>query len=133
MSLFTKEQLHQIRTYFENANRQEEVGLWEGRSGDTLQNDLVNALNDNAPEDAEARRLAYWALSKRADAALIPSFRNWLSQELKGNDAQAIFQLMIGLDNLEEPIFDVSRSGYASFEEELNRRDASRYLNQTDL
>lgn len=89
---------------------------------------IVNTLNESV-YDMESRGSAYFALSKRFNHLLIPSFRKWLQDEIQQDNKEVIFQLMIALDNLEEPVFHPDRSGYASFELELNIRDAKTYLN----
>ena len=131
MVAFSKEELHQIREFFEACNRQEAQSKWQGLAPEELQLELIGQLEQGQDEDDQWRRLAYWALSKRFDKALTVPYQKWLAQALAGSDDQAVYQLMIGLDNLDEPIFDPARTGFASFEVELNRRDASRYLNQT--
>ena len=130
MFAFSKAQLHQLREFFEQINKGQAPELWQGHTAGVLQQQLMDAIDQGLLEDVEANRLAYWALSKRFDPSLVPAYRRWLSKALEQEDEQAIFQLMIGLDNLEEPVFGTDRSGYASFEEALNRRDATRYLNQ---
>ena len=133
MSAFGKQELESIRVFFDALNKGHHSDNWKGKKASHWQQELILAIDQDKLEDSEAYRLAYWALSKRFDPNLVTPFRRWLKRELEGADGQAIFQLMIGLDNLDEPVFDPSRSGYASFEEELNRRDASHYLNHTHL
>ncbi len=96
---------------------------------DALTDYLVNLLDMKMPEDVEQRISAYWALSKRADIALIPKFQNWLKQELSSGSSDTIFQIMIALDNFDEPVFSPDREGgYAAIDTDLNLRDARNYL-----
>ncbi len=82
--------------------------------------------------DSGYRSAAYWALSKRHDGSLLAHFRSWLGHELGQEEPNGLFQLMIALDNLNEPVFAGDRTGYAYHEIELNRRDAKRYLTSFD-
>ena len=80
-------------------------------------------------EDEGSRAVAYWALSKRYDKALIPDFKNWLKIELASKDKTAVYQILIALDNVDEPVFGKDRDGgYAAHETTLNIRDAENYL-----
>ncbi len=84
--------------------------------------------NELYPEEA-LRTTAYWALSKRFKSALVPFFNMCLQEEFEERNNDALFQVMIALDNLEVPVFNSNRSGYSSFEVDLNYRDAKEYLN----
>ena len=48
--------------------------------------------------------------------------------ELENENGIAVFQILIGLDRLDEPVFDKSRTGQAVDETELNIKDAKQYL-----
>ena len=77
----------------------------------------------------ELRLSAYWALSKRFDKNLLPFFRNQLEVEIEVEGAPAVFQLLIAIDNLAEPVFGTDRNGsFSGFDSDLNIRDAKAYL-----
>lgn len=95
-----------------------------------LENIIVEGLNSNFYKATKIRTSAYWALSKQFNIALIPHFKKWLETEIQKNNSGVVFQLMIALDNLEEPIFHRDRMSYSIEEIELNMRDAANYLNQ---
>ena len=98
-----------------------------------LERSILAGLNLGLYDDLESRAVAYWALSKRFNPDLIPYFRNWLSVELNVCQAGPLFQVMIALNNLEEPVFSKNRRVYSFEEIELNVRDARRYLNKKDF
>lgn len=77
--------------------------------------------------DGEGRQQAYWALGKKRDGRLIPFFRDQLRLELR-RDMIAVFQIMIALQDIDEPMFTSDRSGYSADDFELNRQDAESYL-----
>ena len=106
-----------------------ESGLSDLKPGE-LEKIIVEGLNSNFYKGTKIRTSAYWALSKQFNAELIPDFKKWLEMEINKNNAGVVFQLMIALDNLEEPIFNKERSSYSTAEIELNMRDAKNYLNQ---
>lgn len=76
---------------------------------------------------SEYRSLAYWALGKRHDAGNLDYFRQALRREV-GTDMNVAYQIMIALDNLEEPVFGRDRQGYAAMDSEHNKTDALAYL-----
>mgnify|MGYP005997219949 CR=1 FL=1 len=86
---------------------------------------VVQAVEDGGLSERE-RSAAYFALSKCYEPRLIPRFRVWLAREVA--DGGPVFQLMIALDTLEEPVFGADRDGYASRDVERNLVDARRYL-----
>ncbi|MCB1079940.1 MAG: hypothetical protein KDM63_15640 [Verrucomicrobiae bacterium] len=88
---------------------------------------LVKAVADEGGTEAGYRRQAYWALGKRFDPGLIPFFRRQLAVELS-LDLNAAYQIMIALDNLNEPVFSGPRSSQSVEEEDRNRSDAETYL-----
>ncbi|MCP4290781.1 MAG: hypothetical protein GY780_02980 [bacterium] len=93
---------------------------------------IVDNLSEDYSEDISFRSEAYWALSKRFDNTLIPFFRARLKNELSVPGVPAVFQLMIALDNINEPVFGKDRDGsYAAHDVELNIRDARVYLKKT--
>ena len=93
-----------------------------------LEKIIVNGINSEIYNELQIRTSAYWALSKRFNNELIPSFKKWLKMEIEKNNTSPIFQIMIALDNLEESIFNKDRTGYAFDEIELNLKDAKTYL-----
>lgn len=94
-----------------------------------LEKIIVEGLNEGIYKDSDSRTSAYWALSKRHKYDLIPSFKNWLKSELLEENSNAIYQLLIALGNLDEPVFNKDREGgSAIYETELNLRDAQEYL-----
>jgi len=104
-----------------------ESGLTELKPND-LKIQIINGLNNGLYSDSKERISAYWTLSKVHDTNLIPEFRKWLKKEFKKQEPIAVYQLMIALGNLEEPIFNKNRTGSAFNENELNLRDAENYL-----
>ena len=99
---------------------------------DHLEQHVVDGLNKNVYNEIADRINAYWVLGKRFNRNLIPLFRKWLSNELEQKNDQAVYQLLISLNNLEEPVFNSDRDGgSASWEKELNMRDANSYLKET--
>lgn len=95
-----------------------------------LEKEVVDGLNSGLYANSTDRISAYWALGKRFNEELIPFFQKWLRIELELNDAQAVYQLLISLSNMEEPVFNPDRDGgSAASETELNLRDAAKYLN----
>ena len=95
-----------------------------------LEKIIIEGLNSNFYKGTKIRTSAYWALSKRSNSELIPNFTKWMRMEFEKRNTGALFQLMIALDNLEEPIFHTDRNSYSIDEIELNIRDADKYLNQ---
>jgi hypothetical protein len=90
---------------------------------------IVDGLNAGIYDSNPDRTIAYWALGKRFNRSLITDLRKWLWKELDLNAPDAVYQLLISLDNLDEPVFHPDRNGgYALHETELNLRDARNYL-----
>lgn len=97
-----------------------------------LETQIVNEINSGLYSDSKERISAYWTLSKIHKTELIPNFKKWLKIELENENADTVYQIMIALGNLEEPIFDTDRNGSSAFNEtELNLRDAENYLNNS--
>lgn len=90
---------------------------------------LADALRAGIVEgDADYRAQAYWALGKRFDRELIPFFRERLAAEMR-EEPSVFYQIMIALDNLEEPVFSEARNGsYSVLDGDLNLLDAEAYL-----
>ena len=99
----------------------------EGMDPEELARSLMEWIAAQPLDFPDGRGTAYWALGKKRDKALIPYFRDQLRLELT-RDMNAAYQILIALDDVDEPSFDPARGGYSSNEEELNRRDAERYL-----
>jgi len=98
-------------------------------SADMLEEIIIKGLDNRIYSDDDERSTAYWALGKRFKRTLIPQFRKWLKEETELNNPYTTYQILIVLDNLEEPVFNPDRGGsYAFFETELNLRDAEVYL-----
>ena len=96
-----------------------------------LKNQIIKGINSGLYSDSKERISAYWSLSKIHKTELIPNFRKWLKTELENENSDTVYQLMIALGNLEEPIFNIDRNGSSAFNEtELNLRDAREYLNK---
>lgn len=96
-------------------------------SPDALQQELIRSIEDGsiASEDLSG---AYWALGKRRQASLIGWFRTALRREVD-RDPFAAYQIMIALNDLEEPIFALTqRSHFSALDSEENLRDAHHYL-----
>jgi HEAT repeat protein len=95
----------------------------------TLEKIVIDGLNNKIYKDSNERINAYWSLGKRHNKEIIPNFREWLSDEIKLKDAQAVYQILISLGNMEEDVFNPDRDGSSAFyETELNLRDAIDYL-----
>lgn len=96
-------------------------------SAELLEAMLVEALNTE--RSPSYRSTAYWALSKRFNRELIPVFKKWMGEELQNQESAAVYQLLIALDNLEEPVFGEDRNGsFSATDTSLNVRDAKIYL-----
>jgi hypothetical protein len=94
-----------------------------------LETQIINGINNGLYSDSKERISAYWALSKIHKIELIPNFKKWLKTELEQKNTDTVYQLMIALGNLEEPIFNTDRNGSSAFNEtEMNLRDATAYL-----
>ena len=96
---------------------------------DKLEKIIVDGLNSNIYKTESQRTSAYWSLSKIGNHNLISDFKYWLELELKNDQKTTIFQILIALENLGEPVFHDKRTGRAADEIELNIRDAKNYLN----
>ncbi|MEM6685275.1 MAG: hypothetical protein AAF617_05710 [Bacteroidota bacterium] len=93
-----------------------------------LETFIIEGLHENAYKIEKTRTSAYWALSKRFNPKLIPHFKVWLQKEIDAKKSTAMFQLMLALDKVDEPVFHPSRNSSAVDEVELNLRDAKHYL-----
>src|SRR5690606_35769263 len=95
-----------------------------------LEQIIVSGLNSGIYKNEDERVSGYWALSKIGNRNLILDLKKWLRTELENENAIAIFQLLIALDRLEEPVFNPKRTGQGVDEAELNIIDAKQYLNK---
>ena len=94
--------------------------------------DLAHTLWDwlgGKGADSPLRSSAYWALGKRHDPRDLTSLVAVLHRELP-RDADAVYQILIALENLGEPVFPPEQRGRSSRDHESNRAAAQRYLNQ---
>ena len=97
-----------------------------------LEKIIMDGLNDGIYTENADRISGYWVLGKRFNVDLIPSFRKWLKTELELNEPHTVYQLLISLGNMDEPVFNTDRGGSSGFDEtELNLRDAKDYLKKT--
>jgi hypothetical protein len=84
----------------------------------------------SAKDATEANRAtAYWALGKSVDEKLVGFFRKQLVAEIERSAADAVYQILIALNDLGEPVFGSDRGGtYDLFDRTLNFRDAHSYI-----
>jgi hypothetical protein len=113
----------------------EAAGLFERQrteppsaASESLAARIWGALETDLPE--ELRGSAYWALGKRCRKEDTKRFVAALRHEVSRSSSVS-FQIMIALDNLDEPVFASGRSGALILEAEQNLADAERYLAKT--
>ena len=113
VSLSTAE-LKEIETHF-------------GKNIDTTQikDSLLQAISSHPSPTSNYRSLVYWALGKLYDRSLLVFFQQSLKIE-RELDLEVAYQVMIALDNLDEPVF--SRTSLSVFDHQQNDQDALRYL-----
>ena len=104
----------------------------DGIDPELLSRELRHLITAEYKSDSRDRQQAYWALGKKRDSGLIPFFRDQLRLELR-RDMIAAYQIMIALQDIDEPTFGSDRSGYSFDDYELNRRDAENYLEGISL
>ncbi len=95
-----------------------------------LEQIIVDGLNSGIYEKEDERVSGYWSLSKIGNRNLISDYKKWLRKELQNENGIAVFQILVGLDRLEEPAFNETRTGRGADETKLNLRDAKEYLNK---
>jgi hypothetical protein len=136
MSTFPKDKLVAAAYVFESANGNtlppdelSHVNAAEVQNADPahLANGIRGALEAASPPEAGYRAIAFWALGKRFDPSLRDFFRRHLAAEVN-RDAQVAYQIMIALDNLDEPVWPAEQSSRSSAEDERNRAAALRYV-----
>ena len=93
-----------------------------------LEKIIVDGLNSGIYKNEDERISGYWSLSKIRNRNLIAEYKKWLRTELENENGIAVFQILIGLDQLDEPVFNENRTGQGVDETELNIRDAKQYL-----
>lgn len=91
---------------------------------------IITGLNNGIYIEEFDRVSAYWSLSKIGKPELIQNFRRWLQEEFKKNNTIPVYQILVALDRLEEPVFHSERTGTAADETDLNMRDAKNYLDK---
>ncbi|WP_412560842.1 hypothetical protein [Winogradskyella sp. MIT101101] len=136
----TNDQFEEVAYIFEKANGNSHSDYEKGIISASeltkfkpteLEQIIVDGLEKSIYDGSTDRISAYWALGKRFNRNLIPLFKKWLQKEFDLKDPQAVYQLLISLGNMEEPVFNPDRDGgSASWETELNLRDAKAYLNK---
>ena len=93
-----------------------------------LEKIIINGLNTGIYKNEDERVSGYWALSKTGNKNLISNYQKWLKTELENENEIAIYQILIALDRLDEPVFNKNRSGQSVNEIGLNIKDAKAYL-----
>src|SRR4051812_7912742 len=86
----------------------------------------IRRLRDAVVKYVKRNGVGSWTLGKCFDESLKAVFVSVLQRQLQG-DAGELFQAMIALDNLREPVFGDVRS-CSILDEEKNRELARRYL-----
>ena len=135
----TNEQFTEVAFIFEKENGNShsdfekqiiaESKLTEIKSSE-LEKTIVDGLDSGIYKKEDERVSGYWALSKIGNRNLIADFKKWLLTELNDENGIAVFQLLVALDQLEEPVFNENRNGRGANETELNIKDAKHYLNK---
>ena len=95
-----------------------------------LEQIIVDGLNSGIYKNEDERVSGYWSLSKIGNRNLIAEYKKWLRTELENENGIAVFQILVGLDRLDEPAFHKKRTGQAVDETELNFRNAKNYLGE---
>ena len=95
-----------------------------------LEKIIVDGLNSGIYKNEDERVSGYWSLSKIGNRNLIAEYKKWLRTELDNENGIAVFQILVGLDRLDEPAFNENRTGRGEDETELNLQDAKEYLNK---
>ena len=134
--MFTLSQLEAVAYRFEMAG---------GRSLDQSESDCVMASGfqsvelliladricgwlDSSPDlTSDFRSPAFWALGKSYDSRLVDFFRRHLAREIE-RDMTVAYQIMIALDNLDEPVWPPDKQSFSVFESDENHEAAVRYL-----
>ena len=133
----TNEQFTEVAFIFEKENGNSHSNFEKGIIAESkltefktseLEQIIVDGLNSGIYKTEEERVSGYWSLSKIGNRNLITDFKKWLLTELENENGIAVFQILIALDRLVEPVFNKNRTGQGVDETELNVRDAKQYL-----
>ena len=133
----TNEQFTEVAFIFEKENGNSHSNFEKGIIAESkltefkaseLEQIIVDGLNSGIYKTEEERVSGYWSLSKIGNRNLVAEYKKWLRTELENENGIAVFQLLIGLDRLDEPAFNKNRPGRGADEMELNFRDAKQYL-----
>ena len=95
-----------------------------------LEQIIVDGMNSGIYKNEGERVSGYWSLSKSGNQNLIAEYQKWLRTELENENGIAVFQILVGLDRLDEPAFHKNRTGRSVDEIDLNLRDGKEYLNR---
>ncbi|WP_338378793.1 hypothetical protein [uncultured Flavobacterium sp.] len=133
----TNEQFTEVAFIFEKENGNSHSEFEKGIISESklteykpteLEKIIVDGLNSGIYKNEDERVSGYWSLSKIGNRNLIAEYKKWLRTELENENGIAVFQILIGLDRLDEPVFNENRTGQGVDETELNIRDAKQYL-----
>jgi len=133
----TKEQFTEVAFIFEKENGNSHSEFEKGIIAESkltkykpteLEKIIVDGLNSGIYKNESERVSGYWSLSKIGNRNLVAEYKKWLRTELESENGIAVFQILIGLDRLNEFVFGENRTGQAVDETELNIRDAKEYL-----
>ena len=133
----TNEQFTEVAFIFEKENGNSHSEFEKGIIAESkltkykpteLEKIIVDGLNSGIYKNESERVSGYWSLSKIGNRNLVAEYKKWLRTELENENGIAVFQILIGLDRLDEPVFGENRTEQAVNETELNIRDAKEYL-----
>jgi hypothetical protein len=133
----TNEQFTEVAFIFEKENGNSHSDFEKGIIAESnltkykpseLEKIIIDGLNSGIYKNEDERVSGYWSLSKIGNRNLIAEYKKWLRTELENENGIAVFQILIGLDRLDEPAFNENRTGRGADETELNIRDAKQYL-----
>jgi hypothetical protein len=133
----TNEQFTEVAFIFEKENGNSHSKFEKGIIAESklteynpteLEKIIVDGLNSGIYKNEDERVSGYWSLSKIGNRNLIAEYKKWLRTELQNENGIAVFQILIGLDRLDEPVFNENRTGQGVDETELNIKDAKQYL-----
>ncbi|AXO79243.1 hypothetical protein DZC78_05475 [Olleya aquimaris] len=133
----TNEQFTEVAFIFEKENENSHSEFEKGIIAESkltkykpteLKKIIVDGLNSGIYKNEDERVSGYWSLSKIGNRNLIADYKKWLRTEVENENGIAVFQILIGLDRLDEPVFNENRTGQSVDETELNIRDAKQYL-----
>jgi hypothetical protein len=99
-----------------NSSRPEEVAAW-----------ICQTIESSPAPNAQYRGTAFWVLGKRMDPELLDFFRRHLTLEVE-QDMEVAYQIMIALDNLDEPVWPSRQGGVSVIDHTVNHAAARRYI-----